>query len=164
MKTVYNITTNKLQPIPKVFNGVINYHKLPTTKHNEDGFFDYERTEPNYDFETQKAVLVEYTIDPVTNIATEIWNIVNLTQEEIIARIPIEDRQITPAQGMTLLSQMNLLSTVEGMIQQSNNETLKIFWERSTVWNKFSTPVQMISQQLNIDLDQFFIDAKNISI
>ena len=163
MKTVYNINTNKLQPIPRVFNGVINYHKLPTTKHNEDGFYDYERTEPIFNPETQKATFV-YLLDYVTNIATEDWSIIDLTEEEIIARIPIEDRQITPAQGMTLLSQMNLLSTVEGMIQQSNNETLKIFWERSTVWNKFSTPVQMISQQLNINLDEFFEDAKQISI
>lgn len=164
MKTVYNPSTNTLQKIPTVYDGQINYHLLPTYIHVADGFYDYQRTEPVYDSNTQKAVFVGYEIEPTTNIATEMWDIVNLTQQEIIDKIPLEDRRITPAQGMAVLSQMGLLPTVEGMVNQLNDPIMNIFWTRSVFWDKFSTPIQTIAAQLNIDLDVFFEQAKNVNI
>jgi hypothetical protein len=86
-----------------------------------------------------------------------------LKQEIPGQEIPNVER-ITPAQGMYQLSELGFLSTVEQMINASNDEKLKIFWSRSVFWNKSSNIIQNMANSLGIDINEFFYEASLIEI
>jgi hypothetical protein len=161
---IFNITTNKIELLPKLYRGIFNYNKLDKSVHHDDGFYDLIDIQPDYDFNTEKVVVQENLIDHQLKVVTIVYSVEPLTQVEIENLVSIEDRRITASQGMTLLHNMGLLDIVNSMIETSDNPILKIFWDRSVYWDKFSPTIKILANQLNIDLDVFFEDAKNINL
>jgi hypothetical protein len=70
---------------------------------------------------------------------------------------------ISPAQGRTQLHRMGLLKTAAETVAQIGGE-LEIFWEYATNWDKSSQAVQSLAQQFDIDLDDFFDNARKITV
>lgn len=88
-----------------------------------------------------------------------------LTIKELVDMQDVEDvEQITPAQGMVILSDMGLLEVVENMINNSNDDKMKIFWNRSVFWKKSSAIIQNMGNSLGINLDYFFYIASKVEI
>ena len=71
---------------------------------------------------------------------------------------------IRAAQGKAQLAKLGLYNNVADMIEQSDNIILDIFWTTDSHWNKNSPTIQNFAKQLDIDLEQFFKDAKEIVI
>ena len=71
---------------------------------------------------------------------------------------------IRAAQGKAQLAKLGLYNNVADMIEQSDNIILDIFWSTDSHWNKNSPTIQNFAKQLDIDLEQFFKDAKEIVI
>jgi hypothetical protein len=72
--------------------------------------------------------------------------------------------KITSAQGRVQLHRIAKKSAIDNYIQNSNNEELQIFWEYSTYWLRYSPTIEQLGTQFEIDLDQFFADAKAIIV
>ena len=75
----------------------------------------------------------------------------------------LEMQTISPAQGRTQLHRMGLLKTAAETVAQIGGE-LEIFWEYAVQWDKNSQAVQSLAAQFDIDLDQFFDNARKITV
>ena len=71
---------------------------------------------------------------------------------------------IRAAQGKAQLSKLGVYSTVKNMIESSDDELIKIFWEYDPHWNMESPTVKHFAEELNIDLQEFFKNARDIII
>ena len=71
---------------------------------------------------------------------------------------------IRAAQGKAQLAKLGLYNNVADMVEQSDNIILDIFWSTDSHWNMNSPTIQQFAQQLDIDLEQFFKEAKEIII
>ena len=71
---------------------------------------------------------------------------------------------IRAAQGKAQLAKLGLYNNVAEMIEQSDNLILDIFWSTDSHWNMNSPTIQQFAKDLDIDLEQFFKDAKEIVI
>ena len=88
------------------------------------------------------------------------------TDDYLITFTPeqLEANRISPAQGKTQLSRLGKLQAVRNLVTNSGNEELEIFWEYATFWDKNTATVQSLAQAVGVDLEQFWIDAKQISL
>ena len=71
---------------------------------------------------------------------------------------------IRAAQGKAQLIKLGLYNDVVDMIEESDGLILHVFWTTDSHWNMNSPTIQNFAKQLDIDLDQFFKDAKEIII
>ena len=76
----------------------------------------------------------------------------------------IEANRITAAQGRTQLIREGKLAQIGAYIEQSESEELKIFWEYSTFWDKTTPTVKALAANFSIDLNAFWIAAKQIEV
>ena len=71
---------------------------------------------------------------------------------------------IRAAQGKAQLVKLGLYNDVVDMVEESDGLILHVFWTTDSHWNKNSPTIQSFAKQLDIDLDQFFKEAKEIII
>lgn len=71
---------------------------------------------------------------------------------------------IRAAQGKAQLIKLGLYNDVVDMVEESDGLILHVFWTTDSHWNKNSPTIQSFAKQLDIDLDQFFKEAKEIII
>ena len=71
---------------------------------------------------------------------------------------------IRAAQGKAQLIKLGLYNDVVDMVEESDGLILHVFWTTDSHWNKDSPTIQSFAKQLDIDLDQFFKEAKEIII
>lgn len=77
-------------------------------------------------------------------------------------KVELNEPKISSMQGKILLNRMGLLEQVEQAVLSDIEG--KIVWENSTVWNRFSPMLEQISQGFDVDLDEFFEQAKQIDV
>jgi hypothetical protein len=121
----------------------------------------------NINFGTPVVRETDFTLDGTTlTIKGNTFNTLLIRElKNDINQSEYEDvKQITPAQGMYLLSDLGLLETVENMVLMSNDPKLTIFWQRSVFWEKSSQIIQNMANSLQIDIDEFFYHASLINI
>ena len=71
---------------------------------------------------------------------------------------------IRAAQGKAQLIKLGLYNDVVDMIEESDGLILHVFWTTDSHWKMNSPTIQNFAKQLDIDLEQFFKDAKEIII
>lgn len=103
------------------------------------------------------------------HVANTYW--VDATEEPTIQQVQeaiqifVKPSVVSPYQAKTALMYAGLYETVETMINASNNPILKIAWSSATEFNKNSTFIQTMSQQLNLSeeqVDVLFLSASYI--
>lgn len=85
------------------------------------------------------------------------------TQEAI--QMFVKPNVVSPYQAKSALMYAGLYETVETMINNSNNSVLKIAWNSATEFNKNSTFIQALAQQINLSeeqIDVLFLSASYI--
>jgi len=129
--------------------------------------FVNETSIPSYNSETEK--LVEK--DPIFQNGqwSRVWEVVQLTQEEIDANN--ESRRgsmiVSRFQAKTAVYNAGLLDDIESLINNANTDpVIKFAWNDAQEFRRNSPSIALIAQQLNLtdeQLDQLFIDAANIT-
>lgn len=76
--------------------------------------------------------------------------------------IPIV-KEISPAQGRTQLHRLGLFEAVENAVNQAGGETA-IFWEYAVTWEINSKVLNQFAEAFQIDLKEFFNEARKINI
>lgn len=71
--------------------------------------------------------------------------------------------QISPAQGRTQLHRLGMLEAVENAVNKAGGETA-IFWEYAVTWELHSKVLNQFAEDLQIDLKEFFNEARKIAI
>lgn len=138
---------------------LINYDKADASIHHADGWRDVIR--PTIQA-TQKLGALYY--DQENDVVTYV--VLDKTHEELeaerLAKVP---QSITTTQGRIALKLMGILDQVNTMIENSNDESLKIYWEYSLSWDRQNSYISSMGNLLGMseqDLDNFFIEASNI--
>jgi hypothetical protein len=150
MMKYYNPITNKITTDPNIPN-VINAKYDTIISH---GWKEYIDVEPEYDTNTQYLSRGNIIVDG--NIAT---------QHYIINNNPvIVPDEISAAQGISFLMTLGLYNNVEDYVNNSDDEVLKVFWNRSSTWRINSPTISQLAMDLEVDLNQFFIEANKINI
>jgi hypothetical protein len=94
-----------------------------------------------------------------------------ITMEEYILAtgedVPIEEVpfSITPSQGRMMLLKLGLLAAVKEAVENSTDESIKIFWEYSLSWDRDNIHIAAMAAMLEMSeyqTDDFFIEAKKI--
>ena len=144
---------NTLTASPTIAN-ILN----PTQEQILDaGWFIYIDTPSTYDQATQKLIKTDI-IDGVQG-----YEVVELTHEEI-REMTVPDR-IKTFQGKLLLLRLNLLATIEAMINAAGEEE-KIYWEYATEWERTSPIINRLAPSIgwgDSEVDQFFIEANKLN-
>lgn len=120
----------------------------------KNGWKIYQDNIPLYDSNTHYLVKTNVIVDG--DYANQQYDIIQTPPEYV--------SEITSAQGMAMLVQMNIYETVINIISEKNDTILDIFWQKSHKWRIDSPIVSEIAQQLNIEIESFFIDASKINI
>jgi hypothetical protein len=128
------------------------------------GWLDYIDTPPVFDAETEKRVRGDVEI--VDGKAVRQYQVVPLSQEELDARFKatVPD-EISKAQGVIILRQMNLLETVQAWLDDNPNHAevfeLSHKWTRGgQIVNIVATEVLQLSER---QVDEIFIQASKIT-
>ena len=112
----------------------------------------------------KEVVATKFEIEQYTEYPTYVKRCEVLQVEPAEELIPIINNDpISPAQGRTQLHRMGLLKTAAETVAQIGGE-LEIFWEYAVQWDKNSQAVQSLAAQFDIDLDQFFDNARKITV
>lgn len=104
-------------------------------------------------------------IRPDTDLIYTSWeDLGNGTCKLHLSDEQMEALTITAAQGKTQLLQMGILDQVEQEVVNSNNVALQLFWNNSPTWRISSQAINGLAQQMGVNLEQFFKDAKQIEV
>lgn len=157
-----NITQSPLRTYSSIpskwptFKGEL-YHTLSKERHFEDGWRDVVIPELKIN-QRRGDIYYDKDKDVVT------YKIISITFEEIRAAQLVYD--IKPSQGKILLHRMGLLDQVEGMIAQSSDVELRLFWEYALTWdlkNIYITSLSAVLGMSQTDTEDFFIAASQIN-
>lgn len=139
----------------------MNYHNLPTEEHYADGWRDVVR--PDIDSSIQYLGSLYY--DEQDDVFT--YQVLVKSPEQLEAeRRALVPYSVTPTQGRIQLKQMGLLDQVNQMIEASDDDALKIYWEYSLSWERNNSYISSLANILGMsenDLDNFFIQASQIN-
>lgn len=146
----YNPFTKEATSTPNIKNVLNPRHETILQK----GWYVFIEQEPSYDSGKEYLQRGEITIQ--NGQAVQLY---------VIKDLPIEiPQEITAAQGLAYLSVLGLYNVVEEIINNSEDDILRIFWNRSFTWTITSPTIISLADQLSIDLQDFFMEAKKITI
>jgi hypothetical protein len=128
------------------------------------GWLDYIDSPPSFDAETEKRVRGD--VELIDGKAVRQYQVVPLSLEELQARFKatVPD-EISKAQGVVILRQMNLFETVQAWLDDNPNHAevfeLSHKWTRSgQIVNIVATEVLQLSER---QVDEIFIQASKIT-
>jgi hypothetical protein len=128
------------------------------------GWLDYIDTPPDFDAETEKRIRGD--VEVVDGKAVRQYEVVPLSQAELDARFKatVPD-EISKAQGVIILRQMNLFETVQEWLDDNPNHAevfeLSHKWTRNgQIVNIVATEVLQLSER---QVDEIFIQASQIT-
>ncbi|WP_286969536.1 hypothetical protein [Algoriphagus sp.] len=140
---------------------LMNYHLADPAIHYEDGFRDYAH--PIIDVDTHK--LGELIYDEEKNLVTR--EVIAKTTEELDAerkaQVPFS---IAKLQAMIMLTRMGIKDQVLAMVDSSDNQEIKLYFEHAATWERASPIINSFAPALGMsqdDLDSFFIEASKIN-
>lgn len=146
----YNPTTEQITATPHITN-VLNATHYTILANGWKEFID---NEPIYNAATH--YITRYNVIIEGDTATQLYII---HENPII--IPDE---ISAAQGLAYLIQLEIYDEVLETINTLNDAVISTFWERSATWHRNSTIINNLAIMFGIDLDNFFVEANKINI
>jgi len=162
-----NITQSPLRlygSIPQEWDArpeMIHYHKADPTIHHEDGW--REVIQPEYDPATHR--IGELVYDKKMDLVT--YEVIQKTKEELEAeRKALVPFSIAKLQAMIMLTRMGIKDQVLAMVDSSDNQEIKLYFEHAATWERASPIINSFAPALGMsqdDLDTFFIEASKIN-
>lgn len=116
---------------------------------------------PSFDPDTEVLEGPTYQVNTDEQIVQKNYNVRALTQQEVADRLQTKRNGmvVSPFQAKAAMLAAGIYSTVESLVLNSEDETLKLAWEYAIEWRRTSPSVIALAQAANltdVDLDNLF--------